>query len=211
MTDLRVRLPEPCSERWGDMAQQGCNRFCAECEKTIYDLSSYTFDQAEKLIRSEKQLCVKAKLSDDGTILLKPSTSRQNGRLLAVAMSACLLATPMQVAAANKQKNGIIEGKVERLRRPTTAIAISPKGKKYKAKLDDDGNYTIKNVPPGSYQLKFQVRCSYRRDDYSFYGDPVVVKESAVVVANAIQSTYSDGEPSCPIYVGVIEVESGQG
>lgn len=65
-----VRIASPCSARWGHMVGDERARFCSECSKHVYNLSSMTAEAAAALIREkEGQLCARFYQRADGTVL----------------------------------------------------------------------------------------------------------------------------------------------
>jgi hypothetical protein len=75
-TKTRLRLLDnlevatPCNAAWDDMRGDERVRFCALCEKNVYNLSSLARDEAEALVREkEGKLCVRFFRRDDGTVL----------------------------------------------------------------------------------------------------------------------------------------------
>lgn len=37
-----IAVPQPCDEDWNEMTPRGCGRFCAACEKTVVDFTSFS-------------------------------------------------------------------------------------------------------------------------------------------------------------------------
>jgi hypothetical protein len=73
-----IRVASPCQTDWDAMLGDERERFCRECNKSVYNLSALTRKQAATLI-SDKQgkLCAKFSLRPDGTLLtLEPAASR---------------------------------------------------------------------------------------------------------------------------------------
>ena len=65
-----VKVASPCSALWGQMAGDDRARFCAQCQKHVYNLSSLTADEAASLIRErEGSLCARFYRRADGTVL----------------------------------------------------------------------------------------------------------------------------------------------
>jgi hypothetical protein len=65
-----VKVASPCSARWGHMVGDDRARFCAQCQKHVYNLSSLTADEAAALIRErEGSLCARFYQRADGTVL----------------------------------------------------------------------------------------------------------------------------------------------
>lgn len=108
-----IRIASPCHERWDDMSGDDRARFCASCAKTVYDLSTMTRDEAERLLSErEGSLCVRLWQRDDGTVLTAdcPVGGRRKRVRLAIygalgggaltAMAVMAVATPQMGAPA---------------------------------------------------------------------------------------------------------------
>lgn len=67
---LRLSIASPCSAEWNTMQGDEQVRFCGQCEKNVYNLSSMSALQAAALIaEKEGRLCVRYFQRDDGTVL----------------------------------------------------------------------------------------------------------------------------------------------
>ena len=65
-----IKVASPCSARWGHMVGDDRARFCAQCQKHVFNLSSLTSDEAAALIRErEGSLCARFYQRADGTVL----------------------------------------------------------------------------------------------------------------------------------------------
>ena len=65
-----IRVASPCPARWADMTGDDRARFCAQCQKHVYNLSEMTAEDASDLIREkEGKLCVRFFQRADGTVL----------------------------------------------------------------------------------------------------------------------------------------------
>lgn len=65
-----LKVASPCSARWSDMDGDDRARFCAQCQKHVYNLSSLPAADAIALIRAkEGKLCARFYQRADGTIL----------------------------------------------------------------------------------------------------------------------------------------------
>ena len=65
-----VRVAAPCPARWADMTGDDRARFCAQCQKHVYNLSEMTAEAASDLIREkEGKLCARFFQRADGTVL----------------------------------------------------------------------------------------------------------------------------------------------
>lgn len=66
----RMKVASPCSAKWEDMSGDAHARHCAQCDKSVYDLSSLSAPEAEALLRERGQsLCVRFYRRADGTVL----------------------------------------------------------------------------------------------------------------------------------------------
>lgn len=87
-----LQIAAPCRADWSAMRGDECARFCRNCEKQVYNLSSMTRADAERLIRApEGELCLRLSRRTDGTVITadhpvgrsRPrNTSRYAGRLV---------------------------------------------------------------------------------------------------------------------------------
>lgn len=65
-----IQVASPCDAAWDDMTGTERMRFCHLCQKTVYNLSAMTREQADKLIRQkEGRMCVRLYRRRDGTVL----------------------------------------------------------------------------------------------------------------------------------------------
>lgn len=90
-----IRVAAPCPARWADMVGDDRVRACADCQKSVYNLSDMTRDEAQALIvEKEGRLCVRYFQRADGTILLKDCVvgvrQRRRRRIVAVGLTASL-------------------------------------------------------------------------------------------------------------------------
>lgn len=90
-----IRIASPCSADWNAMTGDDRARACGSCNKTVYNLSDMTRDEAEALITArEGRLCVRYYQRADGTILLADCTigaqARRRRRWIAAGAAALL-------------------------------------------------------------------------------------------------------------------------
>lgn len=65
-----VRVASPCNVSWDAMKGDDRVRFCGQCEKNVFNLSSMTRDEAEALIiATQGKICVRMYKRSDGTVL----------------------------------------------------------------------------------------------------------------------------------------------
>lgn len=65
-----ISVASPCPAEWGDMVGSDKVRFCASCQKNVFNLSGMRRDQAIDLLRAtEGRVCVRFFRRADGTVL----------------------------------------------------------------------------------------------------------------------------------------------
>jgi len=65
-----VAIASPCRASWEQMVGDEHVRFCGQCEKNVYNLSSLPREEAEALlIAKEGKMCVRLYKREDGTVL----------------------------------------------------------------------------------------------------------------------------------------------
>jgi hypothetical protein len=65
-----VSIAAPCRASWDQMVGDEHVRFCGQCEKNVYNLSSLPREEAEALLASkEGKMCVRLFRREDGTVL----------------------------------------------------------------------------------------------------------------------------------------------
>ena len=62
-----IQVAEPCHQAWQQMRGDDQARFCAACQKHVYNLSAIPQDEAERLLcESAGSLCVRYEVGRDG-------------------------------------------------------------------------------------------------------------------------------------------------
>jgi hypothetical protein len=65
-----VRIASPCSARWEDMTGSDRVRFCASCQKNVFNLSGMKREEAIDLLRAtDGRICARIYQRADGTVL----------------------------------------------------------------------------------------------------------------------------------------------
>jgi hypothetical protein len=126
-----VQVASPCAASWDDMIGDERQRFCAACQKNVYNLSAMSEDEAEALIyETEGKLCARFYRRKDGTILTSDcpvGARRQRRRRLLIASGALAasLAGGVGVAALATPMMGEV-GVVEPAVMGSIAVALDP-------------------------------------------------------------------------------------
>jgi len=102
-----LRIASPCTASWDKMTGDDRVRFCGDCRKNVYNLSSMTRDQAENLLReNEGGLCVRFYQRKDGTVMTTDCPvgvrKRRRRRIAIAAGVGAALAASTLVASATR-------------------------------------------------------------------------------------------------------------
>lgn len=111
----RIEIASPCPADWAEMEGDDRARFCAECEKHVYDLSTLTATSAMDLIREkEGTACVRLWRRADGTVMtadcrmgMRRLASR--GRMRVPMPIAALMTLALAIGCAEHPSGGVDE------------------------------------------------------------------------------------------------------
>jgi hypothetical protein len=177
MANTEILFPEPCHEDWETMQPDDRGRHCAACNKKVHDLSTYTPEQAERLLRSgETPTCLRATILPDGRVATLPG---RRGRFLVAAIGAPALMLAATSATAGPQ-TGAIAGSVSTRDPAPLHVTALATGVRRSTTIDRAGAYRFDHLPPGTYTLVFS---SADRRRWSI--DKVPVSANRVVIRNS--------------------------
>lgn len=74
-----VRIASPCTADWEQMTGDERVRHCAQCDQKVYDLSTLSRSEAERLVTSSQKVCVRLYRRPDGRVITRDCLA---GRLL---------------------------------------------------------------------------------------------------------------------------------
>ncbi|MEQ1763572.1 MAG: ankyrin repeat domain-containing protein [Pyrinomonadaceae bacterium] len=176
-----VRVKDPCTENWDEMAGNDQVRFCSHCAKSVNNISSMTPRKAAKLVmRSDGKLCIRyLREPDTGAPIFVPNLVKIAGRAglaagvlgasLAVAQPSFAQGSP--VPAETVQIDGVpnrdgsptkVTGTVTDQQGaviPFAVVSIVNKanGDSRWVNADAEGSYEFVDVPAGKYSLKIEA------------------------------------------------------
>jgi hypothetical protein len=136
----RVYIASPCSVPWESMSGDERARLCASCNKTVYDVSAMTRDEAESLLTAKgTDACLRIFRRFDGTVITadcpvgveKKKRARRRGAIAgALAATAAATAgfalTQRSATSAAPTAHARTTPTPDGLQMPPGAIAITP-------------------------------------------------------------------------------------
>ena len=168
-----VRIGFQCNQRWEDMIGDDRVRACRGCDRPVFNLSEMTRTEAEALLATRGVTpCVRFYRRADGTVMTSDCPSGAPRRRLAVfassiAATATLASAPAFAdvgsdgGALTTSDSGTIMGKLHdsatgEPAAGATVVVTSPslQGEQV-AITDEQGVYTIGNLPAGDYLVTF--------------------------------------------------------
>lgn len=163
MDEIKVQFPRPCDEAWEDMTPTGCNRHCTACDKVIHDLEQMTGEEAQALLESNDEACVRAKIGPDGAVRLADVHQLGAPKFRTAAIGA---AASLALAACATDKSPSYGFPFETTSQASTVtgtlapsdvgskVVLSGNGITLENEASDAGRYQFTNVKPGFYEVK---------------------------------------------------------
>lgn len=157
----RVRVAAPCAADWDAMHGTERVRFCHACERNVYNLSSMSRGEAERLVReAEGRVCVRFYRRADGTMLTQncPVGLRRLKRFATRTATATLSAVLGFLVGTSTNANLISLTRTKRSggeKMPPTAMPITPHDALY-VEPDDTGVTTGVMVSPTQGDLLYR-------------------------------------------------------
>ena len=135
-----VSIAAPCRASWEQMVGDDHVRFCGQCEKNVYNLSSLPREEAEALlVAKEGKMCVRLYKREDGTVLTNDCPvgvkKRRRRRAALAAVGGSLMAAAAAIGRESRATMGepmpatmgsavVMRGDIA----PTTTVATVPTG-----------------------------------------------------------------------------------
>lgn len=75
LPQIELHIEAPCHRSWQEMNGNSQLRFCNQCEKNVYDLTTFTSAEVDSLFRDSQGLpCVRFYRNDDGAVITKDNS-----------------------------------------------------------------------------------------------------------------------------------------
>lgn len=200
---FQIEIPKPCDQSWDDMTPQGHGRHCDSCSKIVIDFSTWSDTELFAFFaKNNGSFCGRYLDAQLHRPIHKPYTTPSSWYRMAIAMGFTLLFDQMHEAKAqsrplvyvaeapiSEQKMAIGDTSMKEIRGVVTGFKKEPlmnasvqilqnSEVKGAAITDFDGNYSIKVLDSGSYNLK--VSCLGYSDSTEF----IVIDKGKQVTRN---------------------------
>ena len=86
----KITIPKPCSENWDSMTSAEKGRYCAVCDKTVHDFSSFTKSELQVFLEENKGVCGKIPTK----LLDFPMAKERSSYAATIALAAVLSVSP---------------------------------------------------------------------------------------------------------------------
>ena len=194
MADLKVALPSPCDEPWEGMTPLGCNRRCAACDKIIHDLSALRLAEVEDLLKSGKQVCVRARLSRGGVVQLADAVPGKRRMIATVGASVVLATAACQTVPPEERPDRFeISGTLPMVQHGKPVVRSSD-GQAWNVDMAYRSTaFRVPDLYPGVYSITYDATCGEERR----------VVENVVIRDRSIDLGQLEGDGDC-IVVGVL-------
>jgi hypothetical protein len=125
--EIELRIPNPCTQPWEQMAEHGEGRFCSHCQKTVIDFTSMSDAAVFKLLRGSKEpVCGRFLASQLGrTITIPPQPHSRLYRIVVALGLTILAAEPVSAQVESPTAKQRTEETMVKCRAP---IVWRPKG-----------------------------------------------------------------------------------
>lgn len=100
----QLRFTFQCPANWDAMEGTEQMRFCAHCQKHVYDLSAMTREDAERLLATETKPCVRLERRPDGTAVFRGCPKTELNRKVRSRVAAGLAGGALALAACEESE-----------------------------------------------------------------------------------------------------------
>ena len=145
MKQLRIAIPEPCTQTWEGMVPTEKGRYCSSCQKEVIDFRSWTADELQDWFLNHKAVCglfLQEQVVVDG-MPMKPSRWNLTKGLfvascLALFTSTKVYSKPAISTVFEENKQAKLDFSAKALA-TDTLITVSGRIKDFKDKIDLNG------------------------------------------------------------------------
>jgi hypothetical protein len=124
----RVSIAAPCSADWSSMTGDERTRFCAQCQKHVYNIASMSAEEAEAFLRGAGgEACLRIYRRTDGTVLTSDCSvgvRRRRRRVVASLVGGSLITAGALLSFEKSPPPAPIVGQMALVPTPTEATAV---------------------------------------------------------------------------------------
>lgn len=152
-----IKIPNPCAEDWNKMDGNEKFRFCGICEKNVYNISSMTTREANKLLFDNKEkVCIRMEKDTHGKVKTLKNPLHQITRQTPIAagiLTATLVFSSITLAQGepvriNSDKINIVQTAKDDASKPSISGTISDQ----QEAVIPGVNINLRNVKDNSFQ-----------------------------------------------------------
>jgi len=154
-----LRILTPCQADWNEMTGDDREKFCAQCQKNVHDVSAMTRAEASALLAAGNPICVRFYRDADGNVATTDSTpapgllGRRNFLTVIAAGAAAVMVPIFGLAQGDAAIAGTV---VNPAKAKVFGVRIQLKQVEQiiaETKTDALGNFRFAEAKAGSYQL----------------------------------------------------------
>ncbi len=170
----KMYVASPCNVPWDSMRGDDRVRHCGSCDKNVYDLSSLSTEDAEKLLAGG-DVCAQFYRRDDGTILTadcpvgvaKKRKTRRKVAVLAATIASTLAAGAMAANAVSRREESdsfeVVDGRFGHSTSQTLNVQVTTKPPVVRPEVDSPPQqpHAAENtgqIPHGMVRGRMQMR-----------------------------------------------------
>jgi hypothetical protein len=125
----RVSIAAPCSAEWSSMTGDERTRFCAQCQKHVYNIASMSAEEAEAFLRGAGgEACLRIYRRTDGTVLTSDCSvgvrRRSRRRVVGSLVGGSLVSAGVLLTLEKPPPPAPIVARMASLPTPTEATAV---------------------------------------------------------------------------------------
>ncbi|RWX01486.1 carboxypeptidase-like regulatory domain-containing protein [Flavobacterium cerinum] len=181
---IQISIPSPCHENWQQMTAVDKGRFCASCEKKVFDFTNSSDREIASILKNTENACGRFSLTQIDRDLIVPkeksavwvAASAAVISLLTVGTNQALAQTPLSTEQHQNNNTRIVLGKVASPRPIITGTVSNSLGEVLPGALikiknssigkqaDLDGRFSIEANPGEVLQISY---IGYKDENYT--------------------------------------------
>lgn len=181
---IQISIPTPCHENWQQMTAVDKGRFCASCQKKVFDFTNSSDREIASVLKNTENACGRFSITQIDRDLVIPkdkssiwiAASAAALSLLTIGTNKALAQTPVNTEQHQNDNTRIILGKVAPSRSMITGTVSNPQGEvlpgaiiinkksSVEKQADLDGRFSIEANPGDVLQISY---LGYKIENYT--------------------------------------------